>query len=354
MKVRGVLQEDETTTRESDPRAVARLLEMIGGSWTTQAIGVAAELGLADALADGARSADELAQRFECQPDALRRLLRGLAALGIVTEHDDSGFALTDVGSLLRSDCVPSLRAWARWWSGPLWSTWGTLLQSVRTGKSARELATGRRGYAHIEADPEAAAIFNRAMGDLTALIVDDLLRVVDFSAVGRVADIGGGHGELLAEILRARPGLSGLLLELPHAHEGAAARMAAAGVSDRCELRVGSFFESVPEGADVYLLKSVLHNWDDARCADVLEQLRRAMPMQARLVLIERVAPDTMRDCSTHRTLSRTDLNMLVGLGGRERRVTELDRLLSGGGFQVKRVAPLTIDYTVIEAVRS
>lgn len=331
--------------------ASRRLLELIGASWMTQAITAAAELRIADQLAASPLTADALAPTVGCHPGSLRRLLRALASLDLTREQDDGSFVLTEMGALLRSDRQPSLCSWAKWWGRYLWPIWGNLRQSVQSGSSARELATGRSGYAHLEADPEAAAVFNAAMVELTALFAGELDRIVDFSTVGHVIDVGGGYGELLAGILRAHPALRGTLFDLPHALAGAKARMHQAGVADRCEFVGGDFFESVPAGGDLYLLKSVLHNWDDEKCGVILSRCRQSMHRDASLVLVERVLPDRMRSCAADRAVARTDLNMLIGVGGRERTRAEFAALLGVAGFSTTRFVPTPLELAVIEA---
>lgn len=343
----------EATPMDSgNPSAdAARLLQLIGGAWTTQAIGVAAALGLPDRLAGGARTAAELAGELQCDPGALRRLLRALASLGVCVERDEGAFELTAMGGLLCAERRPSLRSWAIWWSAYLWRTWGSLLASVRTGSSARQLLDGQRGYAHLEGNAAAAEVFNRAMSELTQLMTADVLRSFDFAGARHVVDVGGGHGELLVAILLAHAHLRGTLFDLPHALDGARAGLARAGVAGRCAAVAGSFFEAVPAGADVYLLKSILHNWDDRSCRAILTSSRRAMDSRAALVLVERVLPDRMVDCPADRTLARTDLNMLVGLGGRERTRREFAGLLSECGLREVRYVPTAGEFAVIEA---
>lgn len=332
------------------PEPARRLLDLIGASWITQAIATAAELGIADHLAADARTVASLAGDIKCDPVALARLMRALASLELCRELPGPAYALTDMGALLRDDGQPSLRAWALWWGRHLWPVWGQLGESVRTGRSARELATGRSGYAHVEADASAAAVFNRAMCELTSLIAAEVLRLADFGDAERIVDVGGGHGELLSAILRAHPASSGTLFDLPHALAGATERMDADGLRERCAIVGGDFFAAVPAGGDVYLLKSVLHNWDDDRCAAILRQCRRAMRAGARLMVIERALPERMS--AADRAVARSDLNMLVGVGGRERTQQELRALLDTAGFAVRRVLPTALELWIVEAV--
>lgn len=337
----------------ADSVRAASLLDMIGASWMSQAICVAAELHIPDLLANGSQTIDELAVTTQCSRASLHRLLRALASLGICIEQGDGFFALGPMGSHLRSNSTSSVRSWAIWWGRHLWPVWRNLQSSVRTGKSARELATGRKGYSHLEAEPEAASVFNCAMVELTRLVAREVVCAYDFSAARRVVDVGGGYGQLLTALLEAYPTMHGILFDLPHAIDGAKTRMADTGIAARCDLVAGNFFESVPSGADIYLLKSILHNWDDERTTIILGNCRRAMPSQAKLVLIERVMPERMKESARERALARTDLNMLVGLGGRERTEEEFAALLASSGLRAVKFLPAAPDYTVIEGVR-
>jgi len=332
----------------SDSRA-SELLELIGGKWTTQVVGVTAELRLGDILADGSKDLPALAQATSCDPQALGRLLRALLSLGIVCKHGE-GYELTPLGTLLRADAKQSLRSWAIWTARHQWGPWGDMLASVRTGSSARKLSTGSAGYGHVEGDAEAAAIFNRAMVELTSLIADAVAREHDFSAASRVADIGGGHGQLLRAILGAHPHLRGVLFDLPHAMQGARPRFAEAGLESRCELVAGSFFEWIPEGCDVYLLKSVLHNWDDERCVALLSQCRRELGKNARVLIVERSMPEEISGSPLEKAVIRSDLNMLVGMSGRERTQTEIHSLLAAADIVTRRCLPIGHGFALIE----
>lgn len=350
-KVNAVLEPLESST--TDSAMAVRLLDMIGASWMSQAICVAAELHIPDLLANGAQTLDELVIKTQCPRASLHRLLRGLASLGICFEQGDASYSLAPMGSLLRSSASSSVRSWAIWWGRHLWPVWQDLRFSVGTGRSARQRATGGQGYTHVEADPEAASIFNRAMVELTRLVADEVVRIYDFSAARRVVDLGGGYGALLITILKAYPALQGVLFDLPHAIDGTKTQVVDIGIASRCDYVAGNFFESVPSGADIYLLKSILHNWDEKHAALILDNCRRAMSTQAKLVLIERMIPEQMKDSPRERALARSDLNMLVGLGGRERTKAEFAALLASTGLRVVNVLPVAPEYTLIEGVR-
>jgi hypothetical protein len=332
-------------------RDAARLLDLIGGAWATQVIAAAVELGLPSLLAQSPASAAALAHHTGCDADGLLRLLRAMVSLDLCHVDENGRFALTAMGELLIADRTGSLHDWALWWGRHLWPLWGDLAASVRTGRSARERHTGRSGYAHLTADAQAAALFNSAMRQLTARVAAALLQALDWRGVRCLVDVGGGYGELLAGVLRGCPTLHGVLVELPHALDGAQAHLMQAGVADRCTLVAADFFERVPPGGDIYAIKSVLHNWDDAACGRLLRTCRQAMTPPARLLLIERVLPETMQTGPAARAVARADLNMLVGVGGRERTQAQIEHLLRDAGYgEVCRRADVE-DFALIEA---
>ena len=338
--VRGAAGRDRSTL-------TLQLLDMIGASWMSQAICVSAELGLPDLLAEGPRSTAALASATQCREHTLVRLLRGLVSLGICNERRDGLFALTPMGALLRRDT--GVRSWAIWWGRHLWPVWHNLSYSVRSGRSARTRKTGSAGYGHLADDPEASGIFNASMVELTRLVARQLLHTVDMSGARCIVDVGGGNGELLMTTLRAYPGLRGVLVDLPHAISGARKRLRDAGLAARCELHEGDFFEAVPRGGDVYLLKSVLHNWSDAQAVRILGRCRQAMGPRSRLIVVERMRPARLTTALRERALCRTDLNMLVGLGGQERSRGEFAALLHRAGFRAGRVIPVGPEYFAV-----
>lgn len=341
------------TPAGADLENAAKLNEMIGASWMSQAVYAAAELRIADLLAQGDQHADTLAAASGCQPTSLLRLLRALASLGLCLENDDGSYALTAMGALLRTDARNSLRSWAIWWGRHQWSWWGNLAYSVKTGDSARRLATGHQGYQHLEMDPEVAALFNQAMVEMSRLVAGEVAGVVVALAPERVVDVGGGYGEVLVAVLAAHPTLQAILFDLPHTLDGARGRIAAAGMAQRCELLSGSFFDFIPGGGDIYILKSVLHNWDDARCALLLANCHRAMAHCSRLLIAERLLPARMTGSLADQAVARADLNMLVGVGGRERQLAEYHSLLTAAGFAVAAEHALALGFSVIVATR-
>jgi O-methyltransferase domain/Dimerisation domain len=336
------------------PRAATRLVQHIVAAWRTQALHAAVKLGLPEQLAGGPQPPAALAAALGCDGDGLQRLLRALCTLAVCTERRDGRFALTSTGRLLCSDGGgqgTSLRALALWWGGPLWPMWGELDYSVRTGHSARQKLTGAENYGYLEKSAETAQVFHEAMRSMTALILDDVAQLPCWRGATTLVDVGGGHGQLALAILAAQPQLQATVFDLPSAAAGARAQVAAGGLSERCRFVAGSFFESVPAGADCYLLKSILHNWNDERCAAILATCRAAAPPHARLLLVERVRPERLRAGLRDEGLARTDLNMLAGLGGRERSLQEFSTLLKAAGFAVQGVHPTSFEFSVIEA---
>jgi SAM-dependent methyltransferase len=332
--------------------STSRLIALIQSATLSQAAYVAAELRIADLLAGDPKDVNELAQATETNASALRRLLRALASLGLCTENDDGFFALSPMGAHLRTDAPDSLRSWILWSGRYQWPVWGNLLHSVKTGESARNRATGTEGFGHLLQDPQAAAVFNDAMVEMTRLIAHEVVRSYDFSKARRVVDVGGGFGALLGAVLDAYPDIAGVLFDLPHAIEGARTHLTRSGLANRCDIVCGDFFEAIPRGADIYLLKSIIHDWDDERSTCILANCRRAMPRDGKILLIERIMPDRMDGSPVHRATSWSDLAMLVGPGGRERTEREFHALLEASGLRAARIVPTALDYCIVEGV--
>jgi orsellinic acid C2-O-methyltransferase len=339
--------------KQNDPLTDAsRLLTIVNSSWMSQATRVAAELGLADLLADGPRSAADLAEATGTHAPSLHRLLRALVTIDVCREQADGTFAVTSMGRLLGRDAEGSIHSWTIYWGRELWSEWAHLLDSISTGRSGREIASGMPGFESLREDPERAAVFNAAMAELTRLTTSGVVAGYDFTGLSRIMDVGGGYGRLLAAVLTANPGTTGVLFDLPHAIENARPHLEKCGVADRCELVTGSFFEEIPGGADAYLLKSVLHDWDDERSHAILTTCRRAMTGSARLLVIERLLPERMEPSETHRALARADLHMLVAHAAQERTEAQFRDLLAAAGFATTTVTPIATGFSVIEAV--
>jgi ubiquinone/menaquinone biosynthesis C-methylase UbiE len=325
----------------------AQLSELITSSWKSQAVRVAAELRLPELLADGPRTSAQLADSADADKAALHRLLRALVTLEILGENDDGTFALTSTGLLLAS-----VQSWSIWWGRYAWPEWGRLLECVKTGTSARSLVTDAAGFDGLDADPERAAVFHSAMAELTILEANAVMRRYDFSSFHHIVDVGGGYGDFLAAILVIHPHARGTIVDLPHSVDGARHHLEQAGVEARCEIVPGDFFESIPPGGDAYIVKNVLHDWDDADARRVLDSCLRAMPAHGRLLVIERVMPDRLRVSGADQSAARSDLHMLVAHGTRERTEAEFRQLLAQSGFSLRSLVPAGGGLSVVEAV--
>jgi SAM-dependent methyltransferase len=331
------------------PTTADTLRAMVTGLRVAQMVHVVAKLGIADLLESGPKSCDELAAATGAHAPSLYRLLRGLGSLGLFTEGADQQFALTPLGDHLRTGASESLRDLAIFWSEDWhWRLWGELLQSVQTGEPATRRLWGMELFEYLGQNPEASAGFDRAMTGSYLERNAALLSTFDFSGIGTLVDVGGGHGRLLAAILARNPAMRGILFDRPEVVAGAQEVLRAADVADRCERVGGSCFESVPEGGDVYLLAAVIHSWDDAEAAVVLRNCGRAMGPRSRLLVVEHVIPP--RDESHRGKL--TDVEMLL-VGGRERTEPEFRALLDSAGFRLTRIVPTGAPHSVIEAVR-
>ncbi|MFC5952705.1 methyltransferase [Pseudonocardia lutea] len=331
------------------PGHYGTLMAIARGYQRSQALAVAAELGVADLLADGPRPAADLAAATGTHPDALYRLLRALAAIGVFAEHDDRRFSLTAMGELLRRDHPHSLDPAVRMFcAGYEWRAWGELGHSIRTGESAARQALGTDIWEYRRRHPEEAEVFDAAMRTMAASYADAILAAHDFGRYGVVAGVGGGTGVLLAAILRAHPGVRGVLAEQPHVLERAPAVLEAAGVADRVKLVGCDFFAAVPSGADAYVLLRVLHDWSDGDALTILRRVRQALPASARLLVVDGVVGPPGEDALT----KFLDLMMLVSAGGRERTEDEWTALLGDAGFAVEAVVPAGPGRSVMEAV--
>ena len=250
---------------------------------------------------------------------------------------------------MLSSNAEHSVRSWAIHCARRLSQDWTVLLDSVKTGKSARKLLTGHGMFEDLGRDPEQAAVFNQAMVELTRLAANGIIDAYDFSAMKHIVDVGGGYGQLLAAILKANPGARGTVFDLPHAAEKGRRYLAESGLAERCGFVSGSFFESVPSGGDAYLLKSVIHNWNDEQARVILQCCGRAMAQRGKLLLVERIMPRTLDASGPHQAIALMDLNMLVVLGARERAEEEFRTLLRSAGFSVTRTVPAVLNYSII-----
>ena len=328
------------------PEAVARQLVM--GFRGTHLLYVMAELGVADLLGAGPRTSADLAAELDANPDALHRVLRGLAQFGVLNQGTDDRFALTPIGDCLRSDRPDSLRPTARFWGHEMIQrAWGNLLHTVRTGETAFDHVYGMPAFAFLDANPDAAAVYNQFMAN-RPVAAPAVAAAYDFAPFGTIVDVGGGNGSLLAEILGAYPGPSGVIFDLPHSRPDAEETIRTAGLSDRVRFDGGDFFERVTAGADCYLLRSVIHDWDDSRAEAILRVCRHAISPPSRLIVIELLLP-AAGDPGLEAVM--LDVTMLARVGGRERTESEFRALLGRSGFRLERVIP-TPHHAILDCV--
>ena len=324
------------------------LFRMGFGFAIAQALYVAAELGVADLLRDGTRSVEDLALVTQTDAEALYRLLRFLASEGVFREESPRYFRQTDLSSALRADAPGSPRDFILMLSQEPYTAWGQLLHSVRTGRTAFEHVFGLPRFEWLAQHSEQAALFQRAMVALSQGSNVAAAEAYDFTECKRVVDVGGGHGQLLSAIVTRNPHLSGVLYDLPAGI--AAARTGVGGPLPRCELVAGNFFESVPEGSDAYIIKKVIHDWDDERVVKILENCRRAMAPGGKALVAESIVP-TGNDPHPIKVM---DLNMLVVTGGLERTQKQYDQLFSRAGLRYTRVIATKSPLSILEAVRA
>lgn len=335
------------TSAEASLAPQLRLQRLISGYTTSQVIYVAAKLGLADLLSEGPRTVAELAAATGTEPEALARFLRAMAAISLLADAEGGRFQLGSLGVHLRTSAPGSLRNFAIHAGEEQYQAWGRALYSVQTGRPAFDAVYNSRFYDHITADPERAEIWNRSMDETErAWIVE--LGLVDsyrWDGVRRVVDVGGGRGVLLGAILAANEALRGTLYDLPSVVSGARDVLDSVGISERCQVVGGDFFESVPAGGDLYLLSRVLFNWDDRDAVRILGRCREAMREGTRLLVIEPVVTQQPGDLAT-----LVDLNVFLVCGGRVRAEAEHVRLMHAAGFELRRVIATPAAWGIIE----
>jgi predicted O-methyltransferase YrrM len=327
--------------RSMVPSEVA-LLEASLGVIDTKTLQVVAELGIADLLADGPKTAEELSGACDADADALHRILRYLVGRGFFARRRDGRYANNKRSELLREG-PGSARAWPRFF-GAEWHVagWNRLEVSARTGDAAATAALGRSFWEYLtDENPEAGAVFDAAMAVTSGVQMGVIARKYDWSGCRRICDVGGGTGTLLAAILARHPSLRGVLFDLPSVVAKASPILESAGVADRVEVVGGSFFETVPRGCDRYLFQAIVHDWDDESCVRFLSRCREAMAPDGRILVLEATLPTHDGDHYT----KALDLEMLVDTGaGRERSRSEFDALFARAGLRVRKVIPIAL----------
>lgn len=328
----------------SEDRLQRQVLDqMITGCWVTQAIYVAAELGIADILDDGAQTAAEIARQVEVNSEGLHRVLRVLTTLGVFRENVRGQFEQTALSERLRSDVPLSVRGWARMNGSPwMWEMLGGLLSTVRTGKKSW------RGWEYFEDHEQDGHVFNQAMASLSAPEIQSILGSYDFSGIRRLMDVAGGYGSLLTAVLKANPDMQGILFDIPPVIEAAKKEVDASGIADRCELAGGDFFDSVP-GADAIMMKHVIHDWDDEHAVRILKTCHSALPQGGKLLVIDNVIVPGSEESAAQ----LLDIALLL-VGGRKRSEVEFRALFAAAGFELARIVPTASPVSVIEGRRN
>ncbi len=319
-----------------DSALYQRIMRLIFGAILSKAVYAAAKLGIADELANGPLPIEELARRTETNADALYRLLRALAGEGLFEEDEPRVFSVTDLGRLISEGGPASRRYLSLMFAEQTDPVFEHVLESIRTGQPVATKALGKPYWDWLAENPDASEIFNKAMSSGATMRLPTLLPLPLWETATRVVDVGGGNGTALVALLTKYPHLQGVVYDLPHIREEAEQTIAAAGLADRCEFVGGSFFESVPEGGDVYVLLQILHDWSDEDATRILRSCRKAIGEDAKLVVLELIVPDGNEQ---HPSVL-LDLQMLVLLGGRERTEDEWRKLLADGGFRVERIS--------------
>ena len=318
-----------------------RLFDLIQSHRVTAVIYVAARLGLAELLSYGPQTLGKLAKATRADERALGRLLTALSTIGICERTGEDSYALTEVGACLDSAADQSLKGWAILEAEMLSKSWSGMLESVMTGKTLAELQGVADSFELMGRTPGNVDKFNLAMTELTRLVTPDILRSYDFSGISHLMDVGGGSGELLGAIAQQNRKLRGTVFDLPRCAEAASRHLQRIGVSDRVEFVAGDFFKSVPAVADAIILKSIIHDWNDARSISILRNCHQSLPGGGKLLLVERLMPETPGTADDDKAHAMSDLNMMRGPGGSERTKGQYRELLEQSGFVLAAVHP-------------
>jgi O-methyltransferase domain/Dimerisation domain len=333
---------------EASSAARTATAALITGCWSAQVIYAAVALGIPDRFGAGAASSGELARAAGTHPRATFRLLRAMASLGLCTDLGAGRFELTEAGRFLRTDSPSSLVALARHWGTRTWAALAHLEQTVRTGTAWAH--GGREGFFSMAQRPEAAAVLNRSMVEQTLQVAGAIVDAYDFSPFENVIDIGGGYGALLSVVLQKYPELRGASADLAYMEPEATAFLRQRNVAERARFIATDFFQSVPGGADCYLLKYIIHDWDDADCLEILRNVRAAAA-SAVVLIVERIVPEQIEPAREPTGVIPSDINMMVATGGVERTQKEYQTLLESAGFALSRIVPTASGFCVLEA---
>jgi len=327
-----------------------RLFDLIQSHRVTAVIYAAAKLGIAELLRDGPQTLGKLSSATGADEHSLGRLLTVLSTIGICSRAGENRYALTEVGAYLDGEAEQSFKGWAIFEAEMLSKSWSGMLDSVMTGKTAAELQGFASSFELMGRTPENVDKFNLAMTELTRLVTPDILHSYDFSGISHLMDVGGGSGELLGAIAQQNRKLRGTIFDLPRCAEAAGKQLRQIGVSDRVEFVAGDFFKSVPAVADAIILKSIIHDWNDARSISILRNCHQSLPGDGKLLLVERLMPESPGMADEDKAHAMSDLNMMRGPGGSERTTRQYRELLEQSGFALAAVHPAG-RFNVIEA---
>lgn len=328
--------------------APERLGQMMFGTWISQAISVAAELGIADLLAKGPADAGELSSAVGAREDGLARLMRALCSVGIFCCRENRKYELTFLGELLCTDAAGTQRAFAQMIGSEFAEAWLGLKDSVVHGTPGFDARYGKSFFEYMADNPDRWAIYDRAMNGVHGPETSPMLEAFDFGAYNSVIDVGGGNGSTLASIAKLHPHVTGTLYELPDVAARASDRFAREGLDNRIRALSGDFFENVPTGGDIYLLRHVIHDWDDQVAVKILANCCKSMNRNGRVLIAESIVPEG----NDFGVVKWIDLMMLV-VGGRERNAEEYEQLMTAAGLRLSRIIPTTCEISILEGVR-
>ena len=325
-----------------------QLVNLTTGGWVAQMIAVAARLGIADLLQDGPRQPDDLARAAGVNPDALYRLLRALASVGIFAEAADGRFQLTPMADCLRTGGPGSMRAWAlAVMEDHFLRSFAELLYSVKTGRPAYDHVHGMGLFDYFSQNPDIGKTFDEAMTSFSSTEVPAVIQGYDFSGIRKLVDVAGGHGSLLCAALKANAAMSGVLFDMPSVVPGSRSTIEAEGLAGRCEVMGGDMFQSLPAGGDAYMMKHIIHDWDDERSIKILKNCRSAMTPDGKILIVETV----IKPGNDPDFFKLLDIAMLT-ISGRERTEAQFDALLGRAGLRLTRVVPTESAVSVVEAI--
>ncbi len=350
--MRSIAAVDKAPATGPDGAALGTVLQLIYGRFVGQAVCLAARLRIADRIAEGRVQTGELVSVLGARPEPLRRFLRSLASHGLIIETAEDRWELSATGELLRGDVAGSVRDLAALFDMPAHAAaWLKLDHSVLTGEGAFGHVHGVHPWDYGKAHPSWNDGFNAAMSSIAGSVHEQIAHCYDFSGVKLLVDVGGGHGRLMARILDRFPQLHGIVFDQAHVVDAVASHMAERGLSARCRPVAGNFFESVPAGADCYIMTTILHDWDDESCVRILRNCRAAMAPNGRVLIGDFI----LKPANQPDFARLVDLEMLVVAGvGRERTETEFRGLLARAGFDLNRIVPLPAGTSLIEAIPS